>query len=113
MRRITTVYRSDTSNVEFVSPPRRSSGVVWFSFRRRNSPPREAFCPQTRGLGYALTDLATAYVAWAFGTPPDVNPLLGVRCEQSPLDPRIWFLPASVGGELTNTCYVRQGTLSS
>jgi hypothetical protein len=60
--------------------------------------------------GYSLTDLATAWLAWGFGTPPSVNPLVALRCEQSPLDRRIWFLPAALGGEGTSTCYVPQGS---
>jgi hypothetical protein len=72
--------------------------------------------PATRGflpanakpLGYSLTELATAWNVWAFGT-SDNNPLLAVRCEQSPLDPRIWFMPVSLGGEFEATCDVPKG----
>ena len=46
---------------------------------------------------------------WAFGSSVD-NPLLAVRCEQSPIDPKIWFLPVSLGGEWLNTCDVPQGS---
>lgn len=65
--------------------------------------------PSARPLGYSLTQLATAWNVWAFGTAADVNPLLAVRCEPSPLDPRIWFLPVSLGGEYQDTCNVPQG----
>jgi hypothetical protein len=64
--------------------------------------------PNARPLGHTLTELATAWNVWAFGTAED-NPLLAVRCEQSPIDPRIWFLPVSLGGEWENTCNVPQG----
>jgi hypothetical protein len=60
--------------------------------------------------GYSLTDLATAYTLWAFGTSAEVNPVLDVRCERSPLDPRIYFLPVSLGGEYVSTCKVPPGT---
>jgi len=74
-------------------------------------PPAAGFLPaNARVHGYSLTDLATAWTLWAFGSAPDVNPLLGVRCEQSPIDPRIYFLPVSLGGEWTTTCEVPAGT---
>jgi hypothetical protein len=65
---------------------------------------------QARILGYPLQQLATAYTAWAFGTPADVNPILSPRCERSQLDSRIWFLPVSVGGDYSVTCYVPEGS---
>jgi hypothetical protein len=61
-------------------------------------------------LGYSMADLATAWNQWGFGSAADVNPLLAVRCEQSSLDPRIWFLPVSLGGEYQNTCDVPAGS---
>jgi hypothetical protein len=64
--------------------------------------------PSAQALGYSMPELAAAWDAWAFGTSED-NPLLAVRCEQSPLDPRIWFLPVSLGGEWENTCNVPKG----
>jgi hypothetical protein len=60
-------------------------------------------------LGYSLTELATAWTEWGFSTGED-NPLLAVRCEQSQLDPRIWFLPVSLGGDFENTCDVPPGS---
>jgi hypothetical protein len=38
-----------------------------------------------------------------------VNPLLANRCEQSPLDPRIWFLSVSLGGDYEVSCEVPSG----
>jgi hypothetical protein len=74
-------------------------------------PSARGFLPATARIrGYSLTELATAWLGWGFGTPVSVNPLVGLRCEPSPLDSRIWFLPASLGGEMTSTCYVPQGT---
>ena len=61
-------------------------------------------------LGYSIPEIATAWNRWAFGSAADVNPLLAVRCEQSTLDPRIWFLPVSLGGEWENTCNVPRGS---
>ena len=61
-------------------------------------------------LGYSLVDIGTAWNHWAFASPADTSPLLAVRCEPSPLDPRIWFLPVSLGGEWESTCDVPRGT---
>ena len=65
--------------------------------------------PQARPHGYTLVDIATAFNQWSYRTADD-NPLLAVRCEPSPLDPRIWFLPVSLGGEWEATCDVPAGT---
>src|SRR6266542_1091649 len=73
--------------------------------------PAKGFLPASaHPLGYSLADLATAWNRWGFGSAADVNPLLAVRCEQSSLDPRIWFLPVSLGGEYENTCDVPTGS---
>ena len=79
--------------------------------------PATAAGPATRGFlsansrvdGYTLADLATSWNSWAYSTPADVNPLLAVRCEASPIDSKIWFLPVSLGGEYTSTCAVPAG----
>src|SRR4051812_33446196 len=69
------------------------------------------FLPATaRVHGHSLTELATAWALWGFGSTPNENPLVGVRCEQSSIDPKIWFLPVSLGGEWQNTCEVPPGT---
>ena len=60
-------------------------------------------------LGHSLTELATAWTVWGFGTSDD-NPLVDVRCEQSDVDSRIWFLPVSLGGEWEATCDVPRGS---
>jgi hypothetical protein len=65
--------------------------------------------PAAHPRGHSLLELATAWNMWAFGSSVD-NPLLAVRCEQSPIDPKIWFLPVSLGGEWENTCDVPQGS---
>ncbi len=62
-----------------------------------------------RPLGYSLTEIGTAWNHWAFAAPADTSPLLAVRCEPSPLDPRIWFLPVSLGGEYEAECDVPRG----
>lgn len=82
------------------------------------APAASAAQPATRGLlpanarpfGHTMVELASAWNVWGFGTSVD-NPLLDVRCEQSPIDPRIWFLPVSLGGEYFNTCDVPQGSV--
>jgi len=66
--------------------------------------------PKAAPLGYSLTELATAWSLWGWGGDPTTGPLAQVRCEQSDLDPRIWFLPVSLGGETLNTCDVPQGS---
>ena len=79
--------------------------------------PAAAAKPATRGflpanarpLGYSLVDIGTAWNNWAFASPADTSPLLAVRCEPSPLDPRIWFLPVSLGGEWESECNVPRG----
>jgi hypothetical protein len=66
--------------------------------------------PTAHPLGHSMAELAGAWNVWGFGSAADVNPLLAVRCEQSSLDPRIWFLPVSLGGEYENTCNVPRGS---
>jgi hypothetical protein len=73
--------------------------------------PAKGFLPATaHPLGHSMSDLATAWNQWAFGSAADVNPLLAVRCEQSTIDSRLWFLPVSLGGEFQNTCDVPTGS---
>lgn len=48
--------------------------------------------------GYTLADLSVAWNIWGFGSPEAVNPNVNPRCEQSPFDSKIWFLPVSFGG---------------
>jgi hypothetical protein len=81
------------------------------TFADTSGPITPGFLPSNaRVHGQGLTDLATAWVLWAFGSAAEVNPLLDGRCERSPVDPRIWFLPASLGGESESTCKVPPGT---
>jgi hypothetical protein len=83
------------------------------------APVASAGKPATRGFlppnahprGHSMTELATAWNEWGFGTAADINPLLAVRCEQSSIDPKIWFLPVSLGGEWETTCNVPQGAM--
>jgi hypothetical protein len=67
--------------------------------------------PNAKPHGYSLTELATAYAAWGFGTSEAENPLIALRCEQSPINRKIWFLPVSlVDGESEATCHIPQGS---
>jgi hypothetical protein len=77
--------------------------------------PASAAKPATHGFlpanahphGYSLVDLATAWNAWALSAPADSNPFLAARCERSPIDPKIWFLPEPYpGGPVSATCNV-------
>lgn len=79
--------------------------------------PASASTPATRGFlppqahphGQSLTDVAISWLVWAFGSAPDVNPLLANRCEPSPSDPKMWFLSVSLGGDYEVTCDVPTG----
>ncbi len=63
-----------------------------------------------RAHGFSLVDVASEYTVWAFGTSAEVNPIIAGRCERSPISPKTWFLPVSLGGESTATCQVPPGT---
>ena len=80
--------------------------------------PVSASGPATRGFlpanaaphGRSLVDIGTAWNAWALSPPADTNPWLLGRCAQSPLDPKIWFLPEPYpGGPTTSGCEAPQG----
>lgn len=60
--------------------------------------------------GHTLRQIATAWTIWAFGPPAPVNPLLANRCEQSSIDPKVWFLPVSLGGDYAVDCAVPYGS---
>ena len=78
----------------------------------------QAGAPAIRGFlpanahphGLSMVDIATAYNQWLYGSPAETSPALAVRCEQSPIDSKIWFLPVSLGGEWQTTCEVPQGS---
>ena len=65
--------------------------------------------PNARAHSHSLTQLATAWNDWAFSTPEADNPLVAGRCEQSPIDKMIWFLPVSLGGDYELDCEVPAG----
>jgi hypothetical protein len=76
--------------------------------------------PATRGFlpadaharGHSLVDLATAWNAWALSAPAETNPFLAARCEQSSIDPRIWFVPEGYpDGPTSSTCTAPQGAM--
>jgi hypothetical protein len=73
------------------------------------APAKGFLAPDARPLGRSLTDLATAWARWGFGS-AEHNPNIEFRCEPSQLDPRIWFLPVSFGGETENHCDIPSGT---
>lgn len=73
-------------------------------------PATRGFLPATaHPLGLSLLDVTNAWNRWAWGNGDENGPILSVRCEPSPLDHRLWFLPASLGGEWTATCNVPHG----
>jgi hypothetical protein len=100
MRRLRAVFLATTIGALLAVPAAQAGGPAV-----RGILPADA-----RAHGHSLTDLATAWSVWAWGTAAEDNPLLAVRCEQSTVDPRIWFLPVSLGGEFTNTCEVPVGS---
>ena len=65
--------------------------------------------PNARIHGSSLEQLAIAWNSYAFGTPAPENPLITPRCEQSPTDKRIWFVPVSIGGDYEVDCEVPTG----
>ena len=80
--------------------------------------PVTAAKPATQGFlpanahphGYSLLDLATAWNAWALSAPLATNPFVLARCERSPIDPKIWFLPEPYpDGPTAADCRVPQG----
>lgn len=74
-------------------------------------PPARGMLPaEARPLGHSLVDLATAWTVWGFGTSEDNPNFAPGRCEQSSLDPRVWFLPVSFGDLTETTCSVPQGS---
>ena len=80
------------------------------SLTAASRPAAPGFLPGTaHPHGYSLQQLATAWTVWGFETFED-NPNLDVRCEQSSLDPHIWFLPVSFLGEPDATCDVPKGS---
>jgi hypothetical protein len=74
-------------------------------------PALRGFLPATaHPHGHSLVDLGTAWNAWSLSAPVETNPFIQARCEQSPLDPNIWFLPEPYpGGPNTADCRVPQG----
>ena len=100
MRRLRAVLLATTIGALLAVPAAQASGPAV-----RGILPADA-----RAHGHTLAELGTAWSLWAWGTAAEDNPLLAVRCEQSSVDPRIWFLPVSLGGEWTNTCEVPPGS---
>jgi hypothetical protein len=74
-------------------------------------PAIRGFLPaNARPHGLSLVDISTAYNQWLYGSPAETSPALAVRCEQSPIDSKIWFLPVSLGGEYQTICKVPPGS---
>src|SRR4249919_2760055 len=65
--------------------------------------------PNARVHGFTLKQLSTAWNTWSFATPEADNPIVNGRCEQSPIDKKIWFLPVSLGGDYEVDCQVPAG----
>ena len=65
--------------------------------------------PSAHVGGHSLSDLAGDFDAW-FLSNADDNPTLNARCEQSPLDAHIWYLPVSLGGDPVVDCEIPLGS---
>ena len=65
--------------------------------------------PNAQIHGSSLEQLAIAWNRYAFSTAAPENPLITPRCEQSPTDERIWFVPVSIGGDYEVDCEVPTG----
>lgn len=65
--------------------------------------------PNAKVHGYSLNQISNAWNRWSLGTPEAENPLIAGRCEQSPIDKKIWFLPVSLGGDYEVDCEVPTG----
>ena len=74
-----------------------------------HGPGRGFVSPNAEVRGYSLKQLANAWNVWALGTPEADNPLVANRCEQSPIDKKIWFMPVSLGGDYEVDCEVPSG----
>ena len=64
--------------------------------------------PWVRLHGHSVKDFASDYLVWGFGK-GEGNPLLEGKCEQSPLDPKVWYLPVSLGPDTVVTCDIPKG----
>ena len=75
------------------------------------SPPatRGVLPPQARVHGQSLTDIGAAFMYWNWSTPVATNPIATGICEPMPGQPRIWFLPQTLGDHPTWTCDVPEG----
>jgi hypothetical protein len=58
--------------------------------------------------GHTLGDFAGDFDVW-FLSNADDNPTLNPRCEQSALDPKVWYLPVSIGPNEHVSCQIPQG----
>jgi hypothetical protein len=97
MRRLTAVLTAAILAIALAGPASAANGGHGF------------MPPNARAHGHSLTQLAAAWDLWAFGTAADDNPLLAKRCEPSPLDSRVWFLPVSLGGDYAVDCAIPNG----
>lgn len=75
------------------------------------SPPatRGVLPPQARVHGHSLADIGAAFMYWNWSMPIATNPLVTGKCEPWQADPRIWFLPQTLGDHPTWTCDVPKG----
>jgi hypothetical protein len=75
------------------------------------SPPaaRGVLPPEARVHGQSLADIGAAFMYWNWSTPVATNPLATGICEPMQAQPRIWFLPQTLGDHPTWTCDVPEG----
>lgn len=59
--------------------------------------------------GHSMSDYAGDFDVW-FLSNADDSPTLNPRCEQSPLNHKVWYLPVSIGGDVTVSCDIPRGS---
>ena len=98
MRRLTVIVIASVLALVLAGPASAANGAG-----------RGFLPPNANAHGHSLAELIGAWDQWGFGSPAADNPLLANRCERSPLDARIWFLPVSLGGDYGVECQVPDG----
>jgi hypothetical protein len=71
--------------------------------------PRGILPATARVGGNSLGDYAGDFDVW-FLSNADDNPTLNPRCEPSSLNPRVWYLPVSIGGDVEVSCTIPRGS---
>ena len=71
--------------------------------------PRGILPASARVGGHSLSAYAGDFDVWFIANAGD-NPTLNARCERSSLNPRVWYLPVSLGGDVEVSCAIPRGS---